>query len=88
LLQGHKQLNQLNHDQLQLHTHYAQPHPHPRLSGSIAEGYLHMSPAPGLGSIASVIMVQSEQGGALPDQVSCCYVLLMGEELMNPSASF
>ncbi|GAX75863.1 hypothetical protein CEUSTIGMA_g3306.t1 [Chlamydomonas eustigma] len=37
--------------------------------GSIAEGYLHMSPAPGLGSIASVIILKSEPAGALSNEV-------------------
>jgi len=39
-------------------------------AGSVAQGYLHMSPDAGLGTIASVVVLQPEgPGGEIPPQV-------------------
>ena len=37
---------------------------HPLAVGSVAEGYLHMSPEAGLGRIASVVVIKQDIGSA------------------------
>ena len=39
------------------------------MAGSVAQGYLHMSPGAGLGTIASVIVLQPEEPREFPPEV-------------------